>query len=242
MQRLDTLRFKRNIYGYEEETCVSIYLEHVHGLPLYVVYPHHNDEHESWVAQRHGRYTFNYIHVNSFMQVFRDSWRTGYPMELSEDSKWYTREKVYELAYEHNNTPDDPYVYRLIVREKYWEFFKEQFVVDSMYGDAEYPAIRSLIGRPDHARYIQYTQELSSMVAVALSCIHVNTQWTETIRKLFHDPEIVIQRAKKRNCRDSTILAEHWSDVRVEKFVDHQCELRFNGDFTDVTIYDHKQN
>lgn len=235
MQLLDTLRFRRNLLGYPEETCISIYYEWVRGMQFFVVHPHHNETDESWDAQRYGMYVLNYTAVCRFMQKFRKSWNTGELQEIDTVDKWYSRDQVYELAYTQDNNPDDVYIYRLVVREQHWQFLDDRFVVDSLKHNAEHPALRELRGRK-HVKAMLFPLEQAKITAMCLACINVESMWCNTNRKLFYQPEIVTQRALKVNLVDGVIHEIHWSDYDVEHFVGHESVLKFNGDFTDTTI------
>lgn len=232
MQLLDTLRFNRNIYGYPEETNISIYIEWVRGTQFFVVHPHHNDTDQPWDAQRYGHYMVNHETVAKFMCAFRDSWKIGSSVELNSDGEIWTRDQAYDIMYAEE---DSEYTYRVTVREKSYRLFPELYVVGSLKDDAEHPALRAVRGAT-YLRAMLFPQEQATMMALGLSCIGVETMMSETIRKLFHNPEIIIQRALKTHLMNGIILEDHWENISQISFVGHNYVVQFNGDFTDATI------
>lgn len=234
MQLLDTLRFRRNLRGYVEETCISVYHEWVRGLQYFVVHPHQNETSDSCGAQRYGMYMLGYESVNDFMKLFQESWRTGSHVELPETVMSYSRSQVYDAVYS-DEDPADEYTYRLLVRERNWHFFDDRFVVSSLKGDDEHPALREL--RNTRAvRAMLFPLMQATLAASSLSCIGIDSMWYSTNRKLFYVPEMVIQRALKIHCIRGIIHEEHWTDFQTEQFVGHDCVIKFNGDFTDAFV------
>ena len=236
MQLLDTLRFRRNLMGYVEESCVSIYHEWVRGVQFFVVHPHHNETDEPWDAQRYAMYMLNYHSVCEFMKVFRESWITGEELPMPDDVIWHTREAVYFSAYTPKTEDiDDEYTYRLVVRERHWKFFGDVFVVGSLKYYSEHPALRDLRG-VSQTRAMLFPLTQAKLAAACLTCINIESMWCSTNHKLFDHPELIIQRAPKDRKLAGVIEEQYWADFHKEEFIGHEYVLKFNGDFTDAII------
>ena len=234
MELLDTLRFKRNTRGYIEETCISVYSNWVRGVQYFVVHPHHNDDNELYHVERHGLYTISHTNVTAFMRLFIKSWVQDLEFEVPPSMKWFDYDTAYQLAWDGAEV-DDPNVYRIVIRDKRWRVFHDQFTVSSINNAGNIPVLRETRGsRRVFSMIMPKLQAL--MVASSLSSITLESAWCETNRKLFDDPQLVIQYTSKENTNGSWADESSWTDLETWSFIGHDWILQFNSDFTETKV------
>ena len=234
MELLDTLRFKRNTRGYVEETCISVYSNWVRGIQYLVVHPHHNDDCELHHVERHGLYMINYTNVTAFMRLFIKSWVQDLEFEIPPNVKWFDYDTAYQLAWDAKEV-DDPNVYRIVVRDKYWRVAHDQFTVGSINHAGNIPALRETCGSRQPCSMIMPKLQ-AQLVACHLSAITLESTWCETNRKLFADPHLVIQYTSKENTNGSWADESSWNDLETWQFIGHDWVLQFNDDFTETKV------
>lgn len=157
MLRIRDVLYKRNVFGYEEETRLQLYVTHVRQIPMYVVYPVQNEsDYDPLDVEEYGYWFLNAENVVKFVKDYIGAWQRNSDAIPSVD---LCREVIDSL-----NKPFefDEHMYRVVFRDPIGDI--PVSAMGSMPYDEHHPWFVSADAK-EVAKYNIYTGPVAQVVA-----------------------------------------------------------------------------
>jgi len=228
MELYRDLLFKRNLYGYVEETRVQLYFTYIRQIPFWVVYHPHNDELDLLKVREYGKYFVAPESVLNYFKSFYSAWTRNETFIPSID--------MTDEALDHLRTakPDpNGLMYRVIYRNPFAEI--EEVAFGSGWHDIDEP--RFVPAKTyDFGRWCIYPEHIAKAVAT----LHSTAMYDNYVRdRVKNNPEtgfFVVQSAPFHPSGNPP-EGEDWVEVASLSHWNKHVVIDFNEDMSDIKAH-----
>ncbi len=227
MELIHDIAFKRNIYGYTEESRVQVYQFWLRQIPVWIVYHPHNEQYDHQSVEENGLYFLNMAVMIDYFDKFKKAWMSDGEYIPSID-----------LCIDAINTtkavkPDpNGLMYRVV--------FKCNDPGLGMYAIGEVPLSK---GEPwfvscepnqnNIGRWCIYNENLARAVMHTVASYGGGVY--ECVRNLLGDGYFIVQ-STPYNSTGVPLDGEVWTNVVSNSYMGSYAKFGFNADISQVVI------